>query len=99
MRKTLVYMPGGWTIDEIEDEGDFFFWIVSPLGTDVCSFPSKERARMYWRQYGRQLMVENVNSGRKLAEQHDLDWDELDEFERRMWTKMANDLAKERDDG
>ena len=95
-----MYMQGGWTIDETNNEGCAFYWIVSPLKTDVMSFPSKIRARMYWQQYGRQLMsTNNIDSGRTLAEESGVEWDALDEFEQQMWTKMAGDLAKEQGNG
>lgn len=93
-------MAGGWTIQEW-DTDDFVvtYWIVSPRGTNVCSFASKERARVYWRKHQRGfLTMRNADSGRKLAEECGLVWDSLDDFEKNSWTDMANKHGDRRED-
>jgi hypothetical protein len=91
-------MHWGWTIQEVDNTNQEFggvpgyitYWIVSPSGSDIKGFATKNRARFYWRKHYKELRaMEDPSAGQKLAEDCGLVWDDLDDFEKKSWTAMA----------
>ena len=108
MRKIRSYLREGWTLTEwCSDEGHAAYWLTSPDDEDVCSFPTKREARAHWDERGSQMrkaymaaretrareeVLSTEDEGRHLAEQHHMVWEELDEFERSMWRRVAQSM-------